>query len=126
MYSALKHIHLLAIAISVTFFIVRFSWQLAGSQMSQKKWVKVSPHIIDTVLLASGISLIVITGFIPFTEGGQWLTEKITCVLAYIALGVVAMRPQAGKLYRVFAFGGALGWVYAAATLALSKSSFLL
>ncbi|WP_434359330.1 SirB2 family protein [Parasalinivibrio latis] len=121
MYMALKHTHMLAILLSVTLFIVRFFWVMRGSDMMQKKWVKVVPHIIDTVLLGTGVALIFVTGFYPFTPAGLWLTEKLTCVLAYIALGFVALHYSRGALFRTFAFLGALGWVYAAASLAIHK-----
>ncbi|KXF79854.1 SirB2 family protein [Enterovibrio coralii] len=126
MYVALKHTHLLFIALSVSLFILRFVWRQMGSQMMQKKWVKVVPHIIDTGLLATGIALIAITGFVPFTPAGMWMTEKLTCVLAYIALGFVALHYSHGTMFRYFAFFGALGWVYAAANLAITKTPLLL
>ncbi|MEZ8141545.1 invasion protein [Enterovibrio norvegicus FF-33] len=126
MYAALKHSHFLFIALSVSLFILRFAWLMMGSKMLEKKWVKVVPHIIDTGLLATGIALIAITGFIPFTPSAVWMTEKLTCVLAYIALGYVALHYSQGTLFRLFAFFGALGWVFAAANLAITKTPQLL
>ncbi|PKF51845.1 SirB2 family protein [Enterovibrio nigricans] len=126
MYAALKHTHLLFIALSVSLFILRFIWRSMGSTMMQKKWVKIVPHIIDTGLLATGVALIAVTGFMPFTPAGVWMTEKLTCVLAYIALGFVALHYSQGTMFRVFAFFGALGWVYAAAKLAMTKTPWLL
>ncbi|MBV7300094.1 SirB2 family protein [Enterovibrio paralichthyis] len=126
MYVALKHTHLLFIALSVSLFIIRFVWSMMGSKMMEKKWVKVVPHIIDTVLLTSGVALVFITGFIPFTPAALWMTEKLTCVLAYIALGYVALHYSRGMAFRLFAFFGALGWVYAAADLAITKTPQLL
>ncbi|MCC4801012.1 invasion protein [Enterovibrio norvegicus] len=126
MYVALKHIHLFTIALSVTLFIIRFVWRMMDSKMLEKKWVKVVPHVIDTALLLTGISLVVITGFTPFTPGAVWMTEKLTCVFAYIALGFVALNYSQGTLFRLFAFFGALGWVYAAANLAITKTPQLL
>lgn len=126
MYLALKHTHLLSVVLSLTFFVIRFFWVMRGSDMMTKKWVKVSPHIIDTVLLTTGISLIFVTGYVPFTAAAPWLTEKITCVLAYIALGFVALHYSRGKLFRTFAFLGALGWAYAAVSLATTKVPQLL
>lgn len=121
LYTSMKHIHLLAIALSVLFLTVRYVLMMMDSPLLQKKFFKVTPHIVDTVLLASGISLIFITGFIPFTAAGAWLTEKITCVLVYIALGFVALKLGRSKLIRSVAFFGALGWLYWAAHLAITK-----
>ncbi|OEF27422.1 SirB2 family protein [Vibrio rumoiensis] len=121
LYTSVKHIHLLAIALSVLFLTIRYILMMMDSPLLQKKFFKVTPHIVDTVLLASGISLIFITGFIPFTPAGAWLTEKITCVLVYIALGFVTLKLGRGKLIRSVAFFGALGWLYWAAHLAMTK-----
>ena len=65
-----------------------------------------------------------VIGFVPLHES-VWMTEKLT-VLAYIALGFVALHYSKGFLFRLIAFLGALGWVYAAAKLALTKTPQLL
>ncbi|UJF18801.1 SirB2 family protein [Vibrio sp. SS-MA-C1-2] len=121
MYAAVKHIHLLAIALSVTLFVFRYILLMANSKMLEKKWLKITPHITDTVLLVSGITLIFITGFIPFTTSAVWLTEKITCVGVYIALGFVTFHYTNNKVFKTFAFLGALGWLFMAAKLAMMK-----
>jgi uncharacterized membrane protein SirB2 len=80
------------------------------------------PHINDSLLLLSGIGLIFITGFIPFTPAAPWLTEKLTCVMAYIALGFFALKLGKNKLLRVFSFFGALGWLAMAGKIAMTKT----
>lgn len=126
MYFALKYSHLVIIALSVLLFIVRFCLRMNKSKYFDNRWLKVLPHIVDTLLIATGVALIFITGFIPFTPESVWMTEKLTCVLAYLALSYVALYYSQGTLFRLFAFFGALGWVYAAATLAMSKTPQLL
>ncbi len=121
MYLALKHIHMVSIALSVLLLTVRYVLMMMDSALLHKKFLKVAPHAVDTLLLASGIGLIFITGFIPFTAHTMWLTEKISCVLVYIALGFVALKMGRTKLIRSFAFFGALGWLYWAAHLAMTK-----
>jgi uncharacterized membrane protein SirB2 len=122
MYEGLKHFHLLTIAISATLLSVRFAMKMANSNLLEKKFFKVFPHINDTALLLSGIGLIFITGFIPFTPAAPWLTEKITCVLAYIALGFFALKFGKNKLLQTFSFFGALGWLAMAGKVAVSKT----
>jgi len=122
MYEGLKHFHLLTIAISATLLSVRFAMKMANSNLLEKKFFKVFPHINDTALLLSGIGLIFITGFIPFTPAAPWLTEKITCVLAYIALGFFALKLGKNKLLQIFSFFGALGWLAMAGKVAVSKT----
>jgi CDP-diglyceride synthetase len=59
MYLALKHIHLTFVALSLLAFFVRGLWVFMNSSMLSKKWVKILPHIISTILLVSGIVLAV-------------------------------------------------------------------
>ena len=125
MYEGLKHFHLLTIAISATLLSVRYALMMANSKLLDKKFLKVFPHINDTALLLSGVALIFITGFIPFTDAAPWLTEKLTCVLAYIALGLFALKLGKNKLLRTFSLFGALGWLAIAGKVAVSKTPIL-
>ena len=125
MYEGLKHFHLLTIALSATLLSVRFALLLANSPLREKKFLKVFPHINDPCLLVTGIILSIITGYIPFTEAAPWLTTKITCVLAYIALGFFALKLAKNTLLRIFSFLGALGWLMMAGKIAITKTPFL-
>ncbi|WP_263363828.1 SirB2 family protein [Candidatus Enterovibrio escicola] len=122
----LKHIHLLSIVISVVLFIIQFVWRMRDSTNFDKKWVKVVPPLINIMLLSTGIALIVITGFIPFTANTLWMTEKLMCVIAYLAFGFIALHFSQDTVCRLFAFFGALGWVYAITNLAVTKTPQLL
>jgi uncharacterized membrane protein SirB2 len=126
-YVWIKNLHLLTITLSITLFVLRFFWKWAGSAMMQKRWVKVVPHIVDTLLLLSGISLIFITHFYPFSPQGTWLTEKIFGVIIYIALGFVALskRPVSQKT-RWLAFILAFACLYVILKLALKKIPLLM
>lgn len=126
MYFALKNIHLLAIALSAILLSVRFALVMANSQLIDKKFIRIAPHVVDSILILSGIALIISLGFIPFTAGSEWFTQKFTCILAYFALGVFAIKMAKNKLLRFFAFFGALGWLVMAANVAMTKApSFL-
>jgi uncharacterized membrane protein SirB2 len=124
LYFAVKHLHLTLVATSVLFFIVRFVLQLRQSSIMDKKFVKVAPHVIDTFLLLSGLGLCFIIQQFPFVD--PWLTEKIIAVAAYILLGYMALRTDRNKLFKVFAFIGALGWIVFAAKMAVFKQVALI
>ena len=117
LYPAVKHMML--VAMSVIFFIVRFVLHLRQSPIMEKKFVKVAPHVIDTFLLLSGFTLCFMIKQYPFVD--PWMTEKIICVAAYIALGIMALKSNRNKLFKFFAFIGAIGWVVLAAKLAHFK-----
>ncbi|ASW81665.1 hypothetical protein EAY27_00140 [Vibrio anguillarum] len=126
MYEGLKHFHLLTIAISALLLSVRYALMMMDSKLLQHPFLKRFPHINDSLLLLSGIALIVMSGFIPFTPAAPWLTEKLTCVMAYIALGFFALKLGRNKLLRTFAFLGALGWLAMAGKIAIVKTAMFL
>lgn len=106
MYMALKHSHMMFVAISGLFFLVRGAWMLMDSAMLQKKWVKILPHIVDTLLLACAIGLCVVLGQYPFVV--DWLTVKVVMLVAYIVLGVIALKRGKTKAIRTLAFFAAI------------------
>lgn len=124
LYFAVKHLHLTLVAVSVLFFVVRFVLHMRQSSIMDKKFIKIAPHVIDTLLLLSGLSLCFIIQQFPFVD--PWLTEKIIAVAAYILLGVMAMRTDRNKLFKFFAFIGAIGWVVFAAKVAVFKQVALM
>jgi hypothetical protein len=75
MLMALKTIHLTCAVLTFISFSVRGVWMLADSDMLQRAWVKVAPHVIDTVLLASAIGLTIQIRQYPGSEA--WLTAKL-------------------------------------------------
>jgi uncharacterized membrane protein SirB2 len=101
-YLALKHIHVACVALSYAGFFARGVWMIRDSAMLQRRWVKVLPHVNDTLLLATAIALAVMLRQYPFVHG--WLTAKTLALVAYIALGSVALRPGRPKPARVAAW----------------------
>jgi len=103
-YLALKHLHLTFEALSLLAFFVRGIWLFMNSAMLSKKWVKILPHIISTILLVSGIVLAVHLSMSPGSQ--PWLLAKIIGLIIYIVLGVAAFKvpnPTARKLLWVSA-----------------------
>ncbi|AZQ11445.1 MULTISPECIES: SirB2 family protein [Shewanella] len=124
LYPFVKHLHLTLIAVSVLFFVVRFVLKLKESALLEKKLLKIAPHIIDTFLLLSGLSLCFLIKQYPFVD--PWLTEKILAVVAYILLAFMAMKSNRNKFFRFFAFLGAIAWVVYAAKMAVIKQAIML
>ena len=129
-YIWVKNFHLLVIAISILLFVLRFFWKWNQSAIMQQRWVKIVPHIVDTLMLLSGISLIFITHFYPFSPQGSWLTEKLFGVIIYIALGFVALGSGKNGLrsqkVRTLACILALGCLYLIVKLATTKIPLLM
>ena len=105
-YLALKHVHVGAVALSASLFLLRAAWMLADSPRLQQRWVKVVPHLIDTILLASAIGLAAWSRQYPFVNG--WLGAKVIALVIYILLGTVALKRGRTRGIRVAALGGAV------------------
>lgn len=106
MYAAFKHIHMLCAMLSILGFITRSIWAFRGSDLLQKKFVKVAPHIIDTLLLLSAIGLVITTHQYPFVSG--WITAKLFALLAYITLGIFTLKKAQNNQQRAIFFTLAL------------------
>lgn len=107
MYAAFKHIHLLTVALSLGLFALRSVWMLSGSALLQKRWVKIVPHIVDTLLLVSAVGLMFQIQQYPFTDG--WLTAKLFGLIAYIVLGTLALKRGKTQGTRTLALVAAFG-----------------
>lgn len=105
-YLAIKHLHMTCAALSGSFFMLRGLWRMRESGMLQQRWVKLVPHIIDTVLLASALTLAFMSGQYPFQQ--NWLTAKLLALVLYIVLGTVALKRGKTPAIRFFAFLAAL------------------
>lgn len=86
-YLIFKHLHITAVALSGLLFMVRGLWLLQGSAQLQAKWVKITPHVVDTVLLCSAIAMLVVSQQFPV-----WVHVKITLLVVYIGLGLMAFK----------------------------------
>ena len=105
-YLILKNLHLATIALTLTLFILRGVWVMADSPRLQARWVRIVPHVNDTLLLASGIALAVLIQQYPLVHG--WLTAKLIALIAYIALGTVALKRGKARGQRIAAWIAAL------------------
>ncbi|MBI4754980.1 MAG: SirB2 family protein [Betaproteobacteria bacterium] len=106
MYLFVKHLHVGCVVLSGLGFALRGIWMALGSPMLNRRWVRIVPHVVDTVLLGSALTLIVLLGQYPFVDG--WLTAKILGLLAYIGLGTVALRRGRSRRVRVAAWLAAM------------------
>ena len=101
-YVILKYTHVAAVVASFTLFFVRGLWMMTAPEKLAVRWVRVVPHVIDTVLLVSAIALAAITAQYPFVQ--PWLTAKVLALLAYILLGTVAIRRGRTRRVRIVAW----------------------
>jgi uncharacterized membrane protein SirB2 len=89
-YLALKALHVGCVITSYSLFVLRGVWMLRGSALLQRRWVKIVPHVVDTLLLTSAILLALTIRQYPFVA--SWLTAKVIGLVLYIALGTIALK----------------------------------
>jgi uncharacterized membrane protein SirB2 len=79
---------------------------LRDSPQLSRRWVKILPHAIDTLLLASAVALTLVLHQYPLTDA--WLSAKVVGLLVYIGLGLAALRYGKTRGVRAAAWIGAL------------------
>lgn len=90
LYIALKHFHLTTVALTIVLFLFRSALMLWYAKGLNWRWVRVVPHVIDTLLLLSGIGLMFLIQQYPLVN--HWLTAKLAGLLLYIIFGTVALK----------------------------------
>ena len=120
MYSTLKFIHVCVALLTISGFLLRGYWMMTASTKLQQRWVRVLPHVLDTVFLLVGIGLIM-TLHLQVMHSG-WLLMKIAALIVYIVLGTIALKRGATRKIRVSAFILAILTFAYITGVALSKS----
>ena len=118
MYHLTKFVHELCALASFTLFALRGVWMLRDSPQLSRRWVKILPHGIDTLLLASAIALTLMLHQYPLTHA--WLGAKLVALSVYIGLGLVALRYGKTRSVRAAAWAAALAVFLYIASVALS------
>jgi len=115
-YVLLKHLHVTCVVLSGTGFLLRLFWMWRQSPWLQRRISRVLPHVVDSLLLLSALSLAWISGQYPFAM--DWLTAKLIGLLLYIGCGMMALKRGWTMAIRL-RFGGlavlAYGYIVAVA-----------
>ena len=120
MYTSLKTLHALTALVTIAGFLLRGYWMLTGNARLNAKLTRVLPHVIDTLFLVSGIALLVLLNGGPLTQA--WMLAKIAGLVAYIVLGMLALRRGRTEAIRNAAFVAAIAVFAYTYGVALSKS----
>lgn len=115
-YLAIKHTHIVLALVSVAGFIARgipavlFDWRPGSA------YLRAAPHVLDTLLLLSGITLMVMASMWP--QHQPWLLVKLVLLVVYIGLAMLAVKPGRPRGLRILSFVlslAAFAWMLAAA-----------
>jgi uncharacterized membrane protein SirB2 len=93
LYSLVKTFHIICVIVSLSGFVIRGILKLVDAKIIHHKLVKVLPHIVDTLLLISAITLVIMSGMYPWLV--SWVAVKLVALVAYIIAGTIFMRSEA-------------------------------
>lgn len=118
-YPLLRSLHIATVYLTLILFLLRGVWMLTESPRLQARWVRIVPHINDSLLLLAAIAMLVTSGLNPLQQ--PWLLAKIIGLLAYIGLGTVALKRGRTKAIRIKALIAALGMFAYILAVAITK-----
>lgn len=98
----MKTLHVSSVAVSYALFFLRGVWMIQGSSLLGQRWVKIVPHVVDTVLLASAVTIAVWSAQYPLQA--SWLTAKVLALIVYIVLGTIALKRGRTRGVRIAAW----------------------
>lgn len=115
-----KLIHITFVTLTLVGFLVRGWWMLSAADILNNKWVKTIPHIIDTGLLVSGLTLAYLLSLQILQA--EWLLAKIAALLCYILFGTMALKRGRTRKIRIIFFVLALMVFSYIVSVAVTKS----
>lgn len=121
-YGLVKLIHQTAVGLSIAGFCARGIASLAGAAWVRSRAAKTVPHVVDTVLLLSGVTLAWMLRLSP--GAAPWLQAKLFGLVLYIVLGIAALRPGGPLALRVQLFVAALATVLWIVSVAVTKQTY--
>jgi uncharacterized membrane protein SirB2 len=121
-YVILKHLHMTTAYLTISLFALRLLLDAVGRpgwRQTPLRWI---PHVNDTILLVSAVTLLFVAGYASDMPG--WLLAKIALLFCYIVVGVFAIKPTFSKPVRIVAAIVALAIVSGIFHLAMTKPAF--
>lgn len=101
--------------------MLRGLWMIGDHPMRERRWVKIAPHVNDTLLLAAGLTLAFMIRQYPFVDG--WLTAKVFGLTGYILFGSAGLKHGRTKALRIgFWIAAQAAFLYVVAV-ALTRNS---
>jgi uncharacterized membrane protein SirB2 len=118
-YSDVLIVHVACAIATPILFSLRVLRTLRGRNPAEG-WLRVTPHVVDSVLLLAGIALAFIVRQYPFVNG--WLTAKLVALIAYIVVGNFAVRRSRTPRGKLIAWAVGLALVLYIYAVAITKS----
>jgi uncharacterized membrane protein SirB2 len=114
-----KSLHVTTVTLSLTGFLVRAWWRWSAPHQLERFWVRRLPHVNDTLLLATGLTLAVVGRVSPLAQ--PWIAAKLSALLIYIVLGSIALRRGRTPRSRLVAFVAATAVFFYIVAVAMTR-----
>ena len=114
-----KIVHLVCVVLAIVGFVARVVLAETQPSLLKKKRFKIVPHIIDSLLVISGMTLVIQGQWLAVEHG--WLVAKLTALFGYIGFGVIALRIRGNV--RWLAFVGAVSCFTYIVIVAVTKNA---
>ena len=115
-WTIVKPLHVAFALLTAASFAVRGYWMLTRSARLDARMTRMLPHVVDSLLLLTGLAMAVRLSVSPFAH--PWFAAKLTAIVAYIVVGHVALKRGRSHRQRAVAFAvslALLGYVFAVA-----------
>ena len=121
MYTTLKTLHIVCAVLSISGYLLRGIWMLRESPLLHHRVTRILPHTVDAIFLGSGIWLAILLRYSPHQHA--WFAAKLLGILAYILLGMIALRRGRTQRLRAVAWFASLACFVYVVGAALTKSA---
>ena len=115
-----KQAHVALAVMTAAGFALRGYWMIRDSRAFNRRLTRILPHVVDTLLLASGLALAVGLAISPISR--PWFAAKLAAVAVYIVTGTIALRRGSSRGVRIAALAWALAVLAYIFAVALTKS----
>jgi uncharacterized membrane protein SirB2 len=105
-YAQIKAFHIFLALLSGGLFALRGGFAISGARWPFALPVRWTSYAIDTALLTAALMLLTILPGAMFANG--WLVVKIVLIVAYVVLGVFALRRARTTRGRIGCYAAAL------------------
>lgn len=103
LYLIVKYVHVGSVILSFGLFLLRGLLMFSGAGWRSHALLRIGPHVVDTVLLGSALTLSWLLRQYPFVHA--WLTVKVAALVLYIVLGSFALKRASTMRLRAVFFG---------------------
>ena len=105
-YLQIKWVHIVAVLASGGLFALRGAAVLAGARWPMAAPLRLLSYTMDTVLLTAALMLFTLLPGAMFANG--WLATKLVLLVAYIGLGMFALKRARTRQARALTYAGGL------------------